>query len=51
MTARRVPRAPKDSAFVVARATTPLVRKLGRLVVGDGRYVVRPFPTIDSEQR
>lgn len=49
--AQRVARAPTQRAVVIARASTPLVRKLGRLVAGDGRYVVRPFPTIEPEQR
>lgn len=49
--ARRVARAPEWRPIVVARANTPLGRKLGRLVAGDGRYVVRPFPTVDQEQR
>ena len=54
---RRVSRGLKDRSgleepgIVAARVNTPLVRKLGRLVAGDGRYIVRPFPTIEPEQR
>jgi len=54
---RRVSRGLKERGgleapgIVAARVNTPLVRKLGRLVAGDGRYIVRPFPTIEPEQR
>lgn len=33
------------------RSNPPLVRKLGRLVAGDGRYTVRPFPTVEPDPR
>jgi hypothetical protein len=29
-------------------STTPLARRLGRLIAGTGRYEVRPFPTVTS---
>ena len=34
-------------------STTPsrsLARRVGRAIVGDGRYTVRPFPTLDTNQ-
>ena len=33
------------------RSSPPLAKKLGRLVAGDGRYSVRPFPAVEPEPR
>ena len=49
--------ASRSRAVVAATAasesgTRPtLARKLGRAIFGDGRYLVRPFPTLDSTTR
>lgn len=55
---RTVPKAPRP-AFRSASQVTPaaeadapssLARRLGRAIAGDGRYTVRPFPTLQSNQ-
>ena len=43
-------RASNDAHSGPATETRSLARRLGRAIAGDGRYTVRPFPSVDSNQ-
>ena len=47
----RVRRASLEAPRLTARNRTALPAKLARLIAGDGRYQVRPFPSVEPAER